>query len=50
MEKPTSTHYKLAFSLVSSSNEFTPFPFEKHGALISMLCFETPFSPKKYKR
>ena len=43
VEKPTSTSFKLAFSLVLRKNEFTPFPFEKHCALTSMLYFHVPF-------
>ena len=48
VEKPTSTRYKLSFSLVSSSNK--PFLFEKHSALLSALFFQVPFWPRKYKK
>ena len=43
IENATSIHYKLLFSLMSSSEEFTPFAFEKHDALISILYFHFPF-------
>ena len=42
VEKATSRRYKLVFSLVPSSNEFTLFAIKKYYAVISMLYFHVP--------